>query len=130
MPALEGPLFVEAMVVRLDSHSSSDDQTKYRDPKNMEEARQALEQLSKDLPSLAERQQQARRDVERLKREQDDIARKAEQAAKETNSEKKLAELAKKQAAVADELSKLDTPNQEARRDKAEQAATKALGLR
>jgi len=35
----KGPLFVEAMVVRLDSHSSSDDQTKYRDPKNMEEAR-------------------------------------------------------------------------------------------
>src|SRR6266852_2906464 len=34
-----GPLFVEAMVVRLDSHSSSDDQTKYRDAKNMEEAR-------------------------------------------------------------------------------------------
>jgi 2-oxoisovalerate dehydrogenase E1 component len=34
-----GPLFVEAMVVRLDSHSSSDDQTKYRDLANMEEAR-------------------------------------------------------------------------------------------
>jgi 2-oxoisovalerate dehydrogenase E1 component len=34
-----GPLLVEAMVVRLDSHSSSDDQTKYRDAQNMEEAR-------------------------------------------------------------------------------------------
>jgi 2-oxoisovalerate dehydrogenase E1 component len=34
-----GPLFVEAMVVRIDSHSSSDDQSKYRDPANMEEAR-------------------------------------------------------------------------------------------
>ncbi len=35
----QGPLFVEAMVVRIDSHSSSDDQTKYRDAKDMEEAR-------------------------------------------------------------------------------------------
>ncbi len=34
-----GPLLVEAMVVRLDSHSSSDDQTKYRDAHDMEEAR-------------------------------------------------------------------------------------------
>jgi 2-oxoisovalerate dehydrogenase E1 component len=34
-----GPLFVEAMVVRLDSHSSSDDQSKYRDEHDMEEAR-------------------------------------------------------------------------------------------
>jgi 2-oxoisovalerate dehydrogenase E1 component len=33
------PLFVEGMVVRIDSHSSSDDQTKYRDPKTIEEAR-------------------------------------------------------------------------------------------
>jgi 2-oxoisovalerate dehydrogenase E1 component len=34
-----GPLFVEAMVVRLDSHSSSDDQSKYRNEQDMEEAR-------------------------------------------------------------------------------------------
>jgi 2-oxoisovalerate dehydrogenase E1 component len=35
----KGPLFVEAMVVRIDSHSSSDDQTKYRDADDLEEAR-------------------------------------------------------------------------------------------
>ncbi len=34
-----GPLFVEAMVVRIDSHSSSDDQSKYRALEDMEEAR-------------------------------------------------------------------------------------------
>ena len=34
-----GPLFIEAMVVRLDSHSSSDDQSKYRDAEDVEEAR-------------------------------------------------------------------------------------------
>jgi 2-oxoisovalerate dehydrogenase E1 component len=34
-----GPLFVEAMVVRMDSHSSSDDQTKYRGVEDIEEAR-------------------------------------------------------------------------------------------
>jgi len=35
-----GPLFVEGKVVRIDSHSSSDDQLKYRTPDELEEARQ------------------------------------------------------------------------------------------
>ena len=35
----KGPLLVEAMVVRLDSHSSSDDQSKYRSAKEMEKVR-------------------------------------------------------------------------------------------
>lgn len=36
----KGPLLVEAMVVRLDSHSSSDDQSKYRSEKELEQVRE------------------------------------------------------------------------------------------
>ena len=44
-----GPLFVEAMVVRLDSHSSSDDQAKYRDAHDMEEARRKDPMLHSEM---------------------------------------------------------------------------------
>src|SRR5262249_41116808 len=48
----------------------------------MEQARQALEQLANRLPSLEQRKQQALQQIADLRRQQDDIARQAEQAVK------------------------------------------------
>jgi len=77
----KGPLFVEAMVVRIDSHSSSDDQTKYRDAKDMEEARRKdpmahTEMRIREMRLLTDRQIEEWR--ERVRAEVEEAARRVD----------------------------------------------------
>jgi hypothetical protein len=95
----------------------------------MEQTKQALEQLSNRLPSLVQRQEQAAKEVSRMRQRQDDIARDVDQAVQESRNEdnpkarealkQKLTEAARRQAEIADKLGKYDTPAEEARRDRA-----------
>ncbi|HEV8701473.1 MAG TPA: thiamine pyrophosphate-dependent enzyme [Candidatus Polarisedimenticolia bacterium] len=76
-----GPLFVEGMVVRLDSHSSSDDQTKYRAPQDMEEARRKdplahTEMRIREMGILSDREMEEWR--ERARVEVEEAARKVD----------------------------------------------------
>jgi len=76
-----GPLFVEGMVVRIDSHSSSDDQTKYRAPKDMEEARRKdplahTEMRIREQGILSDREMEEWRERARL--EVEEVARKVD----------------------------------------------------
>ncbi|MBI1951916.1 MAG: dehydrogenase E1 component subunit alpha/beta [Acidobacteria bacterium] len=77
----KGPLFVEGMVVRIDSHSSSDDQTKYRAPKDMEEARRRdplahTEMRIREMGLLTDQEMEERR--ERARREVEEVARRVD----------------------------------------------------
>lgn len=105
----------------------------------MTQTKQALERLADKLPKLDERQRQAAAEVARLRKTQDEIARQAEQAlqpsAKEDSSAPKtrdqlaqrLAEAAKRQAESAERLGRTDTPKQEARRERVQEALNRAL---
>ncbi len=77
----KGPLFVEGMVVRIDSHSSSDDQTKYRAPKDMEEARRRdplahTEMRIREMGLLTDQEMEERR--ERARTEVEEVARRVD----------------------------------------------------
>ncbi len=94
----------------------------------MAEARQTLDQLANKLPSLQEQRRQAHQQVARLRQEQTAISREAEQALKDTRAtERRLEDVARRQAALADEVAKLEAPREEARRDQAAEASEKAL---
>ena len=64
-----GPLLVEAMVVRLDSHSSSDDQSKYRSKEEMEQIREKDPLRHTEL-RLLEMGAYSEEDLERLREEE------------------------------------------------------------
>jgi hypothetical protein len=102
----------------------------------MEQTRQALEQLAKRLPTLAQRQQEALREVSRLRESQEEIAKQAEQAARDLrqtadpnareSGKEKLADAAKRQTKLADALSQVDLPAQDPRRQRVADAMKRA----
>jgi hypothetical protein len=105
---------------------------------HMTRSRQALERLAARLPSLEQRQRAARDEVAKLRRQQAEVAREAEQAVRKVESEnpadtqtrdrlaKEAQGAAQRQAQIADRLGQLDTPRQEVRRERAQQALQRA----
>lgn len=93
----------------------------------MEETKNLLQRLSDSLPTLEQRRQQARRDLDRLHRKQEEIARQAEQIKKnDPDAAQRWSEAAKRQAETAEALNKVDTPEQEEKRDQAKKALERA----
>ncbi|MFO0927914.1 MAG: hypothetical protein U0736_12880 [Gemmataceae bacterium] len=94
----------------------------------MEKARQTLRDLANKLPSLDERRQKARAALQELMREQEAIARKVQESGQDpSKGEVKLNEASRRQGRVAEELARLDTPNQEERRDRVRENALQAM---
>ncbi len=114
-----------------------------RDPRQafqqMEQAQHALERLADRLPPLQQRQNEARQELARLRARQEEVFRQVEQAAyPHLNDDRKdpkkhqqllrdLKDASTKQADVADRLARLDAPNQEAHRARAQEAVNQAL---
>jgi hypothetical protein len=102
----------------------------------MDQAKQSLDRLADQLPDYAQRRLQAMQEVGRLRVQQELLAQQMQQATAPPDPrdpksreklEKQLQDSAKKQAELAEALSKLDAPNQEARQEKAQDALNKAL---
>src|SRR5205807_9551241 len=84
-------------------------------------------------------QQQAKAELASLRKQQDEIARIADEAVKKTEKEyplnnlmrdklaERLADASKRQAEIAERLSKLDAPKQEARQERVQQALGRAM---
>jgi hypothetical protein len=100
-------------------------------------AADALDELAKKTKSNKERNTEAKKELEKLRREQEQIQQEAEDAAravkqnpddKTTRDElaKKLAENADKQDELTKKVKELDTPGQEARRDRTAAAGERA----
>lgn len=106
--------------------------------KKMQEAKESLEQLAEKLPTREQRLAQARDELAQLKQQQEAIRQQAEAAAEAAKKQdpdaaatqrefaRKMADAAKRQAALADQLEKMDTPGQEGRKDKTVDALQRA----
>ena len=98
-----------------------------------------MERLANALPDMRQRREETLRQLARLRQQQEEVAQLAEQAERQTakadpkddksreQAAQKMAEASRKQAEVAEELGKLDAPNQEARKTRAAEAAANAL---
>jgi hypothetical protein len=93
----------------------------------MDQARQALEHLADRLPPLLDRIAQGREEASRLRKEQAAIAKAVEQISKDDpDAARKRAEAARREADVAQALKKMDTPNQEERKQRVQAAVDRA----
>jgi hypothetical protein len=104
----------------------------------LDQAQKALERLADQLPTLDQRRQQAQKELERLRQMQDEVATASEQAVNQARQNKnpkqaqdeldrRLTEAARREAEIAERLSKMDVPNQEARQEKTREAMDRAL---
>jgi hypothetical protein len=101
----------------------------------MDQAKQALDRLADKLPNLDQRRDVALRDLARLKGMQEEVAKQVEQATQQAAADpkareqlpQKLAEAARKEAEVAESVSKIDAPNQEPRHQRTVEALDRAL---
>ncbi len=103
----------------------------------MDQARESLEKLAERLPSGEQRRKEALREVARLRQQQDKLARLTEQAEQQAQTARtpkaqeqaaqKMQEATRKQAEIAEALSKMDAPNQEERLERAQNAQNRAL---
>jgi hypothetical protein len=106
------------------------------DSKNAEfrmgQAKEALDRLAGDLPTMENRLRRARDDVAQLRQAQEEVTRQADKATRtaEKGDRKTAAEqqadAARQQADVAERLNKLDAPGQDERRQRAAAAAARA----
>jgi hypothetical protein len=108
--------------------------------RKMQEAKDSLEKLADRLPTKEQRLQRARDEIAKLKQQQEAIRQQADAAveaarrhdpdapATQRDLAKRLADSAKKQAALAEQLEKMDLPGQEARQEKAADALQRAAG--
>lgn len=106
--------------------------------RKMQETRQDLENLAERLPSREQRVARARDELARLKQQQEELRLKADAAVKSTEKQdpdspatqrelaKKVADSARKQADLMDQLGKLDLPGQEGRQQKVARAMQQA----
>ncbi|GIW80938.1 MAG: hypothetical protein KatS3mg105_2745 [Gemmatales bacterium] len=105
--------------------------------RRMDRVQRALEEVARNLPSLRDRRAAAEAALRRLQQEQVRVKQDAEKALAQFEKDKskmsrsqlaeRLADAARRQAEIADKLASLDTPNEEGRRQQAENAVQQAL---
>jgi hypothetical protein len=97
--------------------------------KHQDQAIRDLERLAQAFDrSIEQRRQKAQREIARLRQQQEEIARLVEQTRKDDPATpQKLAEAARRQAEVAEALSKMDAPHEEARQERTAEALQRAL---
>jgi hypothetical protein len=124
--AQTAPLKPEETQRAADALKQGDPQTAV---KHQDQAVRDLERLAQAFDrTIEQRRQKAQQEIAHLRHKQEEIARQVEPIKKDDpNTARRLAEAARRQAEVAEALSKLDVPNLEARQERTAAALNRAL---